>query len=400
VTDLGILRNAGGRTDSGPNGINHEGAVALVNVTSGDYRAFLHNGTLMNLGTLGGDESLAAGINSLQQVVGSSRNPSGLPRAFLWTPGGTDGVPENPQMEELGIAIGSESEAYDINEAGEITGYLLNSGQFRAFRLGNGSLTDIGALLTGLPNSFGYEINAAGHVAGTGYNANFRSSRAFFYNGSTAVDIGHLGGGNASALAINDDDHIVGYSEQSDKVDHAFHYHDGGMTDLGTLGGDYSYAIAINNHNVIVGGSFIDDNNDVYHAFVSNGGSMVDLNSLLDASGDGWTLIEARAINDAGQIAGIGRYNGADHSFLLNPLTTPPPAPMITSVSAEGGDVLISLTTVEGAGYTVEASGSLLPESWSDAITGIAGNGGIVTATDADGADQPRRFYRVRLSTP
>jgi hypothetical protein len=73
---------------------------------------------------------------------------------------------------------------------------------------------------------------------------------------------------------------------------------------------------------------------------------------------------------------------------------------MLPRVTAEGGDVLIRLTTVVGAGYTLEASGRLVPESWSDAITGNAGNGGILTAPDADGADQPRRFYRVRLSTP
>jgi probable HAF family extracellular repeat protein len=172
------------------------------------------------------------------------------------------------------------------------------------------------------------------------------------------------------------------------------------MTDLGTLGGNYSYAIAINNNNVVVGGSFVDGNNDVYHAFVSNGGSMVDLNSLLDASGDGWTLIEARAINDAGQIAGIGRFNGANHAFLLNPLPTPPLGPMITGIRIEGDDVLITLTTDEDTGYTMEATDSLSPDSWNDVITGIAGNGGIVTITDVDGADRPGRFYRARFTPP
>ena len=64
------------------------------------------------------------------------------------------------------------------------------------------------------------------------------------------------------------------------------------MSDLGTLGGNYSYANAINNSNVVVGIAGIDPFNDTLnHAFIYTGGSMVDLNTLLDASGTGWTLV-------------------------------------------------------------------------------------------------------------
>jgi probable HAF family extracellular repeat protein len=400
VSDLGELTNLPERSDSRPNAINENGALAGANVLDGQYRAMLHDGSWNNLGTLGGDESIAADVNDAGLVVGFSMTADEITRAFLWSPDGTDGVPGNPRMRELETPGGMHSEAYSINASGVISGYAQTDDGDHAFVLADGDLNDIGALLQGLPNSYGLSINEAGHVVGIAYNAAFTTPRAFFYNGSTTVDIGHLGGGNASALAINDDDHIAGYSTTPGGFDHAFHYQDGGMTDLGTLGGNYSYAIAINNNNVVVGGSFVDGNNDVYHAFVSNGGSMVDLNSLLDASGDGWTLIEARAINDAGQIAGIGRFNGANHAFLLNPLPTPPLGPMITGIRIEGDDVLITLTTDEDTGYTVEATDSLSPDSWNDVITGIAGNGDIVTITDVDGADRPGRFYRVRFTPP
>lgn len=43
------------------------------------------------------------------------------------------------------------------------------------------------------------------------------------------------------------------------------------------------------------------------------------LQSLLDASGDGWQIIEAVAINNAGQIAGNGIHNGVRAAFIMNP---------------------------------------------------------------------------------
>jgi len=59
---------------------------------------------------------------------------------------------------------------------------------------------------------------------------------------------------------------------------------------------------------VVVGGSFVDADDTVYHAFVWTTNVMVDLNSRIEPAGTGWTLLEARAINDAGQIVGVGRW--------------------------------------------------------------------------------------------
>src|SRR5690242_19372767 len=92
VEDLGLLSDIPGRNDSGPHGINRLGAVAAANVVNGSYRALLYNGTWMDLGTLGGSESLAAAVNALGRVVGYSLVATGSTNAFLWTPGGTGGV--------------------------------------------------------------------------------------------------------------------------------------------------------------------------------------------------------------------------------------------------------------------------------------------------------------------
>lgn len=44
---------------------------------------------------------------------------------------------------------------------------------------------------------------------------------------------------------------------------------------------------------------------------------ITDLNTVLDSSGIGWILDEARDINDSGQIVGFGRINGQPHAVLL-----------------------------------------------------------------------------------
>jgi len=51
---------------------------------------------------------------------------------------------------------------------------------------------------------------------------------------------------------------------------------------------------------------------------VISGGTGVDLNSQIP-SGSGWRLGVATAINDAGEIVGVGRHNGLQRAFLLEP---------------------------------------------------------------------------------
>jgi probable HAF family extracellular repeat protein len=395
VRDLGVFSDVAGRSDGRPNAINNQGQIAAANVRSGSYRALLFGGAWTNLGTLGGSESLGSGLNSSSRVVGYSANSGGAQRAFLWTPGGADGVASNPQMKELGTFGGTSSAAFSINTSGQIAGYAQTAKNDHAFRYSGGAMTDIGSLLpNGLPNSYAFSINDLGHIAGTAYNNSYGSWHAFFYNGTTATDLGTFGGQNSSALAINNRGHIAGYYTTGAGYDRAFRYVGGSMTDLGTLGGDYSYALGINHSNVIVGGSFVNASNTVYRAFVCANNSLIDLNTQLDASGTGWTLVEARAINDLGQIVGVGNFAGASHGFLLTPM------PKITGVKIKGSDVLVSFTSASGAPYTLLARTNLSSGSWSNQIKGITGNGGIVTATNTGAAALRRQFYRAILSLP
>jgi probable HAF family extracellular repeat protein len=358
VTDLGAVSDVAGRNEARPNDLNTPGQVAGANGSGGVYRALVYNGSWTDLGSLGGNESIACGINDTGRVVGQSHLASGSHRAFLWTPGGKDGAPANPQMRDLGTLGGGESEAYAINDTGQITGFAQTAKNEHAFIFSGGKMTDIGALMKGTPNSFGYSINRHGRVAGTSYNSSYSTAHAFYYNGSTVTDLGTLGGGGASALAINDQDQIAGYASTAAGLDHAFRYAGGVMTDLGTLGGNYSYALSINNQGVVVGGSFIDKADLTYHAFVTAGNALVDLNTQLDASGAGWVLIEARTINDSSQIAGIGTLRGTPRGFLLSPSQGAPSPQILTQPSNQ------AVGCQDPAQFTLTATPAQLACQW------------------------------------
>ncbi len=359
VVDLGAFTNS----LSTVNAINNSGQFAGVLNINGGYRAVLYGGSWTNLGTLGGSSSFALGMNDALRVVGRSRLTNGtVNRAFLWTPGGTNGIASNPQMKDLGTLGGAAAGAEDINTSAQITGYAQTGSDDHAFRYSGGTMTDIGNLLPNNHNSYASGINDAGHIVGTDYDNSFNTATAFRYNGSTVSVLAFSGWNNTYGLAINNNDHIAGYVSGS-SADHAFRYSTN-FFDLGTLGGSFSYAFSINNSNIIVGGSYTDANNLLYHAFICTNSSLVDLNNQLDDSGAGWVLNEARAINDSGQIAGIGMLNGEKHAFLLAKLP-----PGITHQPSSQTIALSNSVT-----FTVGATGTApLNYQWRFNGTNLAG---------------------------
>ena len=113
---------------------------------------------------------------------------------------------------------------------------------------------------------------------------------------------------------------MVGYSNAIDPY-HAFLYDHGTMVDLGTFGGRSGRAFGINNSGQIVGSCETSDSGT--HACFYYNVVTTNLNEVI-APVSGWTLYEADAINDSGQIAGtMINASGQLHAYLLTPVPEP-----------------------------------------------------------------------------
>lgn len=159
---------------------------------------------------------IAYGINASGQVVGLAPTAIGATtyHAFRTTPNtGTD------PTADLGTLGGVNSQAQGINTIGQATGFSdLADLTTHAFRTAaNGSIlpgSDLGTL--GGSNSYGYAINSSGQVTGKSQVAGNTSQHAFRTtaagNVTPAGDLGTLGGTMSEALAINDAGQVVGNS--------------------------------------------------------------------------------------------------------------------------------------------------------------------------------------------
>ncbi len=301
-----------------------------------DAAVIWKNGTVTNLGTLGGPFALAVDINDRELVVGGSENTVPDPDNFG---GALTGFPSPTQWRatlwERGVArdlgtLGTGPDAFAglTNSRNQITGLSYTNSiinpetgipTVHPFLWENGRMRDLGSLGGAFAASTG--LNDSGQVVGNSNLAGDLVSHPFIWDRESGMrDLGTFGGDNGSSGWINDAGHVVGEADfPGNSIHHGFLWINGRLKDLKPVGSDpCSNAFSINSSDQAVGNS-TDCHGTGLAAVLWENGTTVDLSSFIPP-GSGTTFTESVFISDRGEIAVSGIVaNGDVHGFILVP---------------------------------------------------------------------------------
>jgi probable HAF family extracellular repeat protein len=301
MINLGTL----GGNSSGANSVNNRGQVAgaalnaipdpfsngfpassifdsfpfYLSTNATQSHAFLwQDGTMRDLGTLGGPDSVAWFVNERGQVGGQSY--------INFIPNETTGVPT-------------------------VDPFLVDE---------DGKMVDVGSL--GGTSSFLTGLNNRGQMAGTMTLAGDVAFHPFLWGGGVLTDLGTFGGDCGDANALNDAGEVIGWACDNQGAVFAFIWKNSALINMGTVDGDpCSVSDGINSRGQVVGESSPSCfGAPAQEAFLwENGGPSVDLNTLISPN-SGLELAGGFSINDRGEINGAGVLpNGDQHAFQLIP---------------------------------------------------------------------------------
>ncbi|MBQ0720656.1 MAG: DUF3466 family protein [Gammaproteobacteria bacterium] len=370
-------------------------------------------------------------------VVGVSNTDLYPTSAFTWTSnsgleiinGGTSANAVNDAGQIAGSTIDgafivdgnyrdwSDYGAFGNNQLGEVAGYSVGANPYQPRSLPynpaifNGkkwNVFDIARLYPRGTRQGVYadryilnSINDSGYTVGYKYRYGLASYAAILIDTNGPVndvsDVVFFSGGRA--IDINNSNMVVGTTSSSSSTGeyaYAFLYdfNADALFNLGTLPsngpgsepGLTSHAYDINDLNQVVGSSWLVTANTSlvdpakYHAFIWEEGLMSDLNDLVQLP-TGWILIRATAINDLGDIVGVGLVDGIEHGFLLSSTTVsePPPVenqPPVAVVSATPTSGKAPLVVSFDSTGSIDPEGAALNYSWDfmDGSSGTSAN--------------------------
>ncbi len=260
-----------------------------------------------------GSSFTAMDLNNIGEVVGyyTIVGPQQQQRAFLYT---------NGTMIDLGTLGGSQSQANAINDASQVVGYANTATNIeRAFLYSNGTMSDLGTLPRAIGNqgSAALAINTAGQAVGQSTSSASGPGQGgghsvIFWQGNV-IDIGSLSGHKQDNMAISINDvynatsspygQVVGisYSNVTNHFD-VFLYADNVITDItSTLCPDFSFNLpnSINNAGQILGSCSDSAYPGPYLPFLYN---IKDGNYSFIANPSDSPIFD---LNDAGQVVGM-----------------------------------------------------------------------------------------------
>jgi probable HAF family extracellular repeat protein len=299
-----------------------------------------HN--IVDIGTLDdGSHSLARAVNSSGEVVGLSTTTTPDPNSMIMT----FGLPfpfqtrayrwKNGVIRDLGTLGGPDAMALGVNERGQIFGNSYTNSDpspgcsfpgFNALTTGaflwqSGRMMNLGSLGGTCTNASA--MNNSGQVIGYSFLEGDEVFHPFRWDRGNLTDLGTLGGSFGDATNLNEKGEVAGWVTLpgNDNVVHATLWSHGGITDLGALGPDQcSTSFGINSGKQVVGAvsldcDFFDDAS--LRAFLwEPGGPMIDLNTLISPS-LGIQLRNVATINEWGEMAVVAFFPDGSHRPVL-----------------------------------------------------------------------------------
>ena len=326
VTDLGSL----GGQECAATGLNDKGQVVggadtarkgkgLENITN----VFVwQNGKMRTVPGLDGSHAYVVAVNAAGQMVGAySADPLKAKFASaLFAPGGRVKLLGGFPATQHGYSL---SQGQAINAKGQIVGVSNN----QAFLWSRGQLRKLKPP-PGYQASQAWSVNDKGQAAGKAdrnVGNTVRTHALFWDAGGKVKDLGVLPGYTDSiGRAINNRGLVtgwVGVTRGTPGRRLAFHYQaflwqDGRMRGLGSIPRiPDSKAAAINDKGQVVGNAYFKTDEA---ALLWQKGKVYELNMLVPPH-SGWKLQNALGINAKGQIIGNGIHNGIRRGFLLTP---------------------------------------------------------------------------------
>ncbi len=325
--------------------------------------AFSFGYAISNSGTVYGDTTTGVGkrgtrwnagtgelLETIQSGSGSGANwgnDNGWAVGFSSTSDGSRGAVWKPGQGNSPINIGNlgqgrtQSRLFGINDQNVAVGFApapnAKNGVFRAATWTEADGIEILPDFPGTNRTEGYMINNKGVVVGEGSTSmGVRAMR--WQPGEAAPRIldSVSGNGSSTAWSVNDAGVAVGYGTTSSGIRATMWSADGTPTSLGNPinRNQATYAYDINEAGAVVGQ--VADQGGRENRSGSGGrrgwiwtavDGMVLLDDLIDPSTPSrglWDVIlEANSINDAGQITGLGIFNGRSVAYVATPIPEP-----------------------------------------------------------------------------
>ena len=247
---------------------------------------------IIDLDTLGRMQSEAYSINNNGQIIGYEYVPYINKHVCLWQNGNTIFWDGTQYCQAARINCSGQAVGYSYDSKNDLTSAILWQ---------DGKMNYLPTL--GENYNRAYDINNNGDIVG--YSSKNGRNRAVIWENGNITDLG-----SGISFGINNNGQVVGDSYSYYGLDgmntNAALWQNGNMTILSNY---FSEAFDINDKGQIVGCSYFANGDS--HAVLWQNGVMTDLGTL------GGFNSEARAINNKGQIVGFSRMpNNDTHAFI------------------------------------------------------------------------------------